>query len=282
MSGWKLGEPSASARAPRLKSSCRIATPTGLRRGRAVSALRCANALNRPSISFGPSIGRRTPAGHAEALNGMRPPRVVEAHGRADAGDRWLRARVVIYERPNLSGAAADPPMAESPTERAMVPIAASAPTVVPIAASAPTDADSPRRASFSWLQHAETAILDDDWLRSRRGRRRHQLQPRRDLAARRFSPQCQPAAAAPREADLTRVAADVGRRSFARPPKPPCSRTNTSVSSSDCSSPRTTSISDSSRTPSPPPPRTLKRSSSWSAGTALPPMPRARAPFRR
>ena len=47
-----------------------------------------------------------------------------------------------------------------------MVPIAASAPTVVPIAAPAPAPSDSPRRASFSWLQHAETTILDDDWLR--------------------------------------------------------------------------------------------------------------------
>lgn len=162
-----------------------------------------------------------------------------------------------------------------------MVPIAASAPTVVPIAASAPTDADSPRRASFSWLQHAETAILDDDWLR---------LGDEDDddincslgatLQLADFRLNASPRRPRLREADLTRVAADVGRRSFARSPKPPMlSRTNTSVSSSDCSSPRTTSISDSSRTPSPPPPRTLKRSSSWSAGTALPPMPaRARS----
>ena len=145
-----------------------------------------------------------------------------------------------------------------------MAPIAASAPTVVPIAASAPTHADSPRRASFSWLQHAEASVIDDDWLRLgdeddddincslgatlQLADFRHNASPRRPRL---------------READLTRVAADVGRRSFARPAKsgaPMLSRTNTSASDSSCSSPRTTSIS---RTPSPPPPRTLTRSSS-------------------
>ena len=151
---------------------------------------------------------------------------------------------------------------------------------MVLIAASAPADAESPRRASFSWLQHAEASVIDDDWLRLgdeddddincslgatlQLADFRHNASPRKPRL---------------READLTRVAADVGRRSFARPAKfgaPMLSRTNTSVSDSSCSSPRTTSIS---RTPSPQPPRKLKRSSSWSAGTALPPMPaRARS----
>ena len=164
-----------------------------------------------------------------------------------------------------------------------MVPIAASAPTVVPIAAPAPAPSDSPRRASFSWLQHAETTILDDDWLRlgdEDDDDINCSLGATLQLADLRLN--ASPRRPRLREADLSRVAADVGRRSFARPAKsgaPMLSRTNTSASDSSCSSPRTTSISASSRTPSPPPMRTLKRSSSWSAGTALPPMPaRARS----
>ena len=136
------------------------------------------------------------------------------------------------------------------------------------LAASAP-HADSPRRASFSWLQHAETAILDDEWLRlgdEDDDNINCSLGATLQLADVRLN--ASPRRPRLREADLTRVAADVGRRSFARPAKsgaPMLSRTNTSVSDSSCSSPRTTSISASSRTPSPPPMRALKRSSSWS-----------------
>ena len=120
-------------------------------------------------------------------------------------------------------------------------------------AAPAPADA---RRVGLSWLQHAEAATVDDDdWLR---------LDGDEDGINGRV------ADLRLREADLAPVAADVGRRSFARSPlsgapsnnrAPVLSRTNPSVS--DRSSPRTTSISPTSRTPSPPPPRTLTRSSS-------------------
>ena len=123
-------------------------------------------------------------------------------------------------------------------------------------AAPAPADA---RRVSLSWLQHAEAATVDDDHrLRLSDGDEEGINGRVADLRL--------------READLARVAADVGRRSFARSPlsgapsnnrAPVLSRTNPSVSDSSCSSPRTTSISPTSRTPSPPPPRTLTRSSS-------------------
>ena len=123
-------------------------------------------------------------------------------------------------------------------------------------AAPAPADA---RRVSLSWLQHAEAATVDDDHrLRLSDGDEEGINGRVADLRL--------------READLARPgdAADVGRRSFARSPlsgapsnnrAPVLSRTNPSVS--DRSSPRTTSISPTSRTPSPPPPRTLTRSSS-------------------
>ena len=120
-------------------------------------------------------------------------------------------------------------------------------------AAPAPADA---RRVSLSWLQHAEAATVDDDHrLRLGDGDEDGINGRVADLRL--------------READLARVAADVGRRSFARSPlsgapsnnrAPVLSRTN--PSGSDRSSPRTTSISPTSRTPSPPP-RTLTRSSS-------------------
>ena len=110
---------------------------------------------------------------------------------------------------------------------------------------------------SLSWLQHAEAATVDDDHrLRLSDGDEEGINGRVADLRL--------------READLAGVAADVGRRSFARSPlsgapsnnrAPVLSRTNPSVS--DRSSPRTTSISPTSRTPSPPPPRTLTRSSS-------------------
>ena len=145
---------------------------------------------------------------------------------------------------------------------------------MAPTAASAPTVADSPRRASFSWLQHAEASVIDDDWLRlgdEDDDDINCSLGATLQLADLRLN--ASPRKPRLREADLTRVAADVGRRSFARSPKAPMlSRTNTSMSDSSCSSPRTTSISASSRTPSPPPAR----------GRLCRRCLRARAPFRR
>ena len=101
---------------------------------------------------------------------------------------------------------------------------------MAPTAASAPTVADSPRRASFSWLQHAEASVIDDDWLRlgdEDDDDINCSLGTNLQLAD--FRLNASPRQPRLREADLTRVAADVGRRSFARPAKsgaPICSGT--------------------------------------------------------